>query len=86
MSEIGTHRQKVDSEKFNQHFEETFRRLEKRPGKSVYVFRQGKLRELKEMAARGDHFSSLGALTYQGQKSHQQCPPENFNGSRSNCS
>jgi hypothetical protein len=43
MSDIGTHRQVVDSERFSTGYDATYQRKPSKPGKTVYVCRDGKL-------------------------------------------
>ena len=43
MSEIGTHRQVVDEARYGKGFDSTFQSKPGRPGKTVYVCRNGKL-------------------------------------------
>ena len=43
MSDIGTHKQVVDSERFSIGFDSTFNSKPKKPGKTVYVYRDGRL-------------------------------------------
>ena len=43
MSEIGTHRQVVDEARYGKGFDSTFQSKPGRPGKTVYVCREGQL-------------------------------------------
>ena len=43
MSDIGTHRQVVDSERFSTGYDATYQRKPSKPGKTVYVCRDGKM-------------------------------------------
>lgn len=65
MSEIGTHKQRVDPENFNQHFDETFKRSGNRPGKTTYVMRNGKMMTRAEAdALDGKIYSIEGSVEW----------------------
>jgi hypothetical protein len=63
MSDIGTHKQRVDQQQYNQHFDEVYQEKSKpRPGKTKYVYRNGHMVPWEDVYPRVFRLTKLGPV------------------------